>query len=122
YIVTMHDFSAQRRTELELEGASAELRATLESTQDGILVTDLGGRISNFNQRFARMWAIPEALLRQRDDDAVFDWMRRSVVDPNAYMRRLAAMEDATMLEASDEVRLQSGRIFERVTMPQCAG
>ena len=122
FIVTMHDFSAQRRAERELEGTSAELRATLESTQDGILVTDLAGRISNFNQRFARMWAIPENLLVQRDDDAVLDWMRRSVVDPNAYMRRLAMMDDATMLEATDEVRLQSGRIFERVTMPQCAG
>ena len=122
FIVTMHDFSAQQRAERELEGASAELRATLESTQDGILVTDLAGRISNFNQRFARMWAIPERLLVQRDDDAVLDWMRSSVVDPNAYMRRLAVMDDATMLEATDEVRLQSGRIFERVTMPQCAG
>jgi len=122
FIVTLHDRSAQLRVERELEGASAELRATLESTQDGILVTDLAGRIRNFNQRFARMWGVPEKLLTQRDDDAVLEWMRRSVIDPNAYMRRLAAMDDATMLRATDEIRLHSGKIFERVTMPQCAG
>ena len=121
YVVTLHDRSEQVRIERELEGTAAELRATLESTQDGILVTDLAGRIRNFNQRFARLWQIPDKLLIQRDDDAVLEWMRRSVTDPVAYMRRLAAMDDATMLQATDEVRLHSGKVIERVTMPQCA-
>ena len=121
YVVTLHDRSERLRVERELEGAAADLRATLESTQDGILVTDLAGRIRNFNQRFAALWQVPIKLLVQRDDDAVFEWMRRSVVDPNAYMRRLATMDDATMLQTTDEVRLHSGQVLERVTMPQCA-
>ena len=37
----------------------AELQATLESTADGILVTDLVGRIRAFNRRFARPGACP---------------------------------------------------------------
>jgi len=120
YVVALHDRSEQVRIERELECAAADLRATLESTQDGILVTDLSGRIRNFNQRFASQWQIPAHLLGQREDDAVLEWMRRSVVDPSAYMRRLAAIDDATMLQASDEIKLHSGVIFERVTMPQC--
>lgn len=121
FVVTLHDRSEQLRTERALEGMADDLRATLESTQDGILVTDLAGRIRNFNQRFAVLWQIPEKLLNQRDDDAVLEWMRRSVTDPSAYMRRLATMDDATMLQASDELRLHSGKVFERVTMPQCS-
>ncbi|HEY4068425.1 MAG TPA: diguanylate cyclase, partial [Burkholderiaceae bacterium] len=121
YAVTLHDRSEELRVGCALEEAAADLRATLESTQDGILVTDLAGRIRNFNQRFATLWQIPEPLLHERDDDAVLDWMRRSVIDPAAYMRRLATMDDATMLQATDEVRLSSGVVIERVTMPQCA-
>jgi diguanylate cyclase (GGDEF)-like protein/PAS domain S-box-containing protein len=120
YVVVLHDRSAQVKIERELEGAAADLRATLESTQDGILVTDLSGRIRNFNQRFANLWQIPPELLGRRDDDAVLEWMRRSVVDPSAYMRRLAAIDDATMLQASDVLRLHAGTAIERVTMPQC--
>ncbi|MEP7098911.1 MAG: EAL domain-containing protein, partial [Burkholderiales bacterium] len=120
FVVVLHDRSAQVRVERELEGAAADLRATLESTQDGILVTDLSGRIRNFNQRFASLWRIPAELLGRHDDDAVLEWMRRSVTDPSAYMRRLAAIDDATMLQASDVLRLHSGKVFERVTMPQC--
>src|SRR5438445_1231299 len=48
-LVTLHDRSEQRRTEAERDKVIAELRATLESTADGILVTDLVGRIQAFN-------------------------------------------------------------------------
>jgi diguanylate cyclase (GGDEF)-like protein/PAS domain S-box-containing protein len=120
FVVVLHDCSEQLKAERELEASAADLRATLESTQDGILVTDLAGRIRNFNQRFASLWQIPPELLSRREDDGVLEWMRRSVVDPSAYMRRLAAIDDATMLQASDVVRLHSGKVFERVTMPQC--
>jgi PAS domain S-box-containing protein len=121
YVVALDDRSAQVRRERELEIAAAELQATLESLGDGILVADLRGRIRNFNRRFADLWEVPEEMLAQREDDAVFDWMRASVVDPARYMRRLAAIDDATMLRASDVVMLRSGRVIERVTVPQCS-
>ena len=119
FVVVMHDRSAQMHTERELEAAVADLCATLESTLDGLLVTDLSGRIRKFNQRFARMWAIAPELLERHDDDAVLDSMRRSVTDPAGYMRRLAAIDDATLLQASDLLRLRSGELFERMTTPQ---
>jgi diguanylate cyclase (GGDEF)-like protein/PAS domain S-box-containing protein len=120
YVVALLDRSEQVRVERALEAAAAELQATLESTADGILVTDLAGRIRNFNQRFAAIWGVPEDLLVRRDDDAVFDWMRRSVAEPTVYMRRLAAIDEATMLQASDVIRLHGGKVIERVTQPQC--
>ncbi|MBS0447443.1 MAG: EAL domain-containing protein [Proteobacteria bacterium] len=120
YVVALVDRSEQVRIERDLEASTAELQATLESTADGILVTDLAGRIRNFNQRFAAIWGVPEDLLVRRDDDAVFDWMRRSVIDPNTYMRRLSAIDEATMLQASDVIRLHGGKVVERVTLPHC--
>ena len=122
YVVALHDRSEQVHTQRALESTAADLRATLESTQDGILVADLSGRIRNVNRRFAQLWGMPEELLARRDDDAVLEWMRRSVVDPGEYMRRLAAIDDATMLQATDTLTLHSGKVFERVTMPQCTG
>ena len=121
YVVSLLDRGAQLRAERELELAAAELAATLESTADGILVTDLAGRIRHCNRRFADLWGMPEDLLLHRDDDAVLDWMRRSVTDPGGYMRRLSTVEEATMLQASDTLELHTGKVIERITLPQCS-
>jgi diguanylate cyclase (GGDEF)-like protein/PAS domain S-box-containing protein len=124
-IVTLRDLTQQRVAQEELDTRVAELRATLESSADGVLVTDLSGAIRNFNRRFATMWGLPEELLTQRDDRAVHDWMRRSVVpeggDGEQYTRRLSAILDAALLQASDTLTLHSGKVFERVTLPQCS-
>ncbi len=119
YLVLVHDRSAAQLEADQREELLSELQATLESTADGILVTDLAGRIRAFNRRFAQIWGLPESLLIERQDDAVYDWMRRSVVDPEAYTRRLAQINEATLLQASERISLHSGQVLERVTQPQ---
>lgn len=121
HAVVLHDRSERRRIERELELSAAELSATLESTADGILVTDLAGRIRNFNRRFADLWDVPEDLLQQRQDDALHDWMCRSVTDADGYLERLAVLREATLLQASDVLTLRSGKVLERITLPQCS-
>ncbi len=119
YVVTLQDRSAARQAEQEHETLLAELRATLESTADGILVTDLAGRVGAFNHRFAMLWNLDAGLQTRRDDDALADWMRRSVADPVAYAERLAAIQEASLMQTSDVFELRSGRVLERVTLPQ---
>ncbi|MDT8999624.1 EAL domain-containing protein [Paucibacter sp. APW11] len=119
WLVSMHDLSRQRQADEEREALVAELKATLESTADGILVTDLAGRMRSFNRRFATLWGIPEDLLAERNDEAVHAWMRRSVVDGPAYVGRLAAVQEAPLLQTSDVIKLLDGRVLERVSIPQ---
>ncbi|MFM9916689.1 MAG: diguanylate cyclase domain-containing protein, partial [Rhizobacter sp.] len=119
YLVVMRDRSLELRTQAELEERLSQLRATLESTTDGILVTDLSGRIVNFNPRFITLWGVPEALLADHDDAAVSAWMLRRVSDPVGYTKRLQAIGESTTLEGSDVLNLRCGKALERRTLPQ---
>jgi diguanylate cyclase (GGDEF)-like protein/PAS domain S-box-containing protein len=119
FVVVLHDSSERRRIEDELEERIEELAATLESTADGVLVTDIAGNIRSFNQTFAALWGLPPELLRRRDDDAVMSAMARAVTDPAAYMHRIAANEDTEVREVVDTVTLLSGRVLQRVMLPQ---
>lgn len=119
-LVTVRDRSGEQRQQQEREALLSELQATLESTADGILVTDLAGRITAFNRCFAQMWGMPESLLVERNDAAVADWMRRSVVDAEGYERRMARVREATLMRANERIVLLSGQVFECVTQPQC--
>ena len=121
FVVGIRDLSDERRAESELEKLVAELRATLESTADGILVTDFDGAIRSYNQRFAEMWALPQALMTERDDAAVYVWMAQNVANAEQYAARLAAISHMPLLETKDILKLRSGLILERVTLPQYA-
>ena len=59
WLVQLQDLSREHAAQREREQALAELRATLEATADGILVTDLSGGIRAFNRRFAQLWSLP---------------------------------------------------------------
>ena len=124
-LITLRDLTEELRVEHALEDRLAQLSATLESSSDGILVTDLHGNIRNFNQRFAQLWRLPSDMLTVRDDDAVLGWMRRSVVDAKAYMQRLAAIDDPAFDKPSarvrDLVRLRHNVTLERTSLPQCS-
>ena len=124
-LITLRDLTEQLRVEHALEDRLAQLNATLESSGDGILVTDLNGNIRNFNRRFAQLWRVPAVMLTVRDDDAVLGWMRRSVVDARAYMQRLAAIDDpafdAPSARVCDLVRLRHNVTLERTSLPQCS-
>jgi len=117
-VVSLRDRSHEEQTAAAHEAAVAELRATLESTADGILVTDLAGRVRSFNRRFAQIWGIPDAVLEADDERAVHDWMRRSVVDPETYQRRLTAVQEAALLSSTEQLSLHSGQTVERVSRP----
>ena len=120
-VVAFWDRSEQLRVEGELERLLAEMRATLESTADGILVLDLDGGIRGYNHRFAELWQLPEHLVSERDDAGVLAWMEQGVSDPAGYRERLAAIQCSPLSEGTELVLLRGGRVLERVTLPQYA-
>ena len=121
YLVAITSRAEQRRVELELETLLAEMCATLESTADGILVTDIKGRVRSYNQRFAELWEIPEKLMTRRDDAATHVWMARQVFNSHEYAERINAIGESLYGETHDIVTLRSGTILERVSKPQLA-
>ena len=119
FMVTMLDRSVQESTERELETLLSELRATLDSAADGMLVCNLEGTVRAFNQRLAQLWNIPNKLLVERDDAAVYAHMVAQTQDARAYVERMAALVREPMLESTDIVTLRDGMVLEMRTVPQ---
>ena len=119
-VVSLIDRSQQQQAEEHAreELLAEELQATLESTADGILVTDLAA----FNRRFAQIWSVPDDLLDQRNDPAVHAWMRQSVVEPEKPTSAACTRSRATLLSTTKRIALHGGHA-QRVTPPcGCAG
>jgi diguanylate cyclase (GGDEF)-like protein len=121
-LVTLVDRSTEQRIDDEREALLAEMRATLDSTADGILVTDLAGRIRAVNRRFGELWSLPDTLLQQHDDDALLGWMGRAVGDAEAHALRWLALQLDGMGCSEDRLQLRNGRVIEQVSRPLMHG
>jgi len=118
-VLGMLDRSEQASIQGELERLLSELRATLDSAADGMLVCDMGGRVRAFNQRMAWIWNMPEDLLVQRNDAAVEAHMAGQVTDADAYRARLLGIAQFPEEETLDILHLRTGTVIERRSVPQ---
>jgi diguanylate cyclase (GGDEF)-like protein/PAS domain S-box-containing protein len=119
WLVLLHDQTRRRRAEAERETLLAELRATLESTADGILVVDLAGRVRSFNRRFAKLWNLQGGLLHEPGDAGLWLSLQRVMREGEQYRLRIEALLDAPLMRSSDVLRLADGRVLEQVSLPQ---
>ncbi len=119
WLVLLHDQTRRRRAEAERETLLAELRATLESTADGILVVDLAGRVRSFNRRFAKLWGLPGGLQHEPGDAGLWLSLQRVMRDGEQYRARIEALLEAPLMRSSDVLRLADGRVLEQVSLPQ---
>lgn len=116
YIVAIRDVTQQRNAENELERLIAELRATLESSADGLLVTDLDHGIRAYNQTFATLWDMPVALLTERNDAAIYEWINQAI---HTRSNKHLTSGNSNLLQAAETLTLHSGRILQCVVLPQ---
>jgi len=104
---------------LELAHSLSVTRATLESTADGILVTDAAGRITIFNHKFLEIWGLPAQRVEGRDHRALVHEVAHQLRDPQGVAARIDKVYASGALEALDTLELADGRSFERFSLPQ---
>lgn len=111
----------QERT-AALTSSNAIIRATLESTTEGIIATDLEGRITMFNERFLEICPVPAGkeitTLRQLADEVFIPHLS----NPEEFLRREQTLEMRPEEETFDILEFKNGRVLERCSRQQRIG
>lgn len=95
------------------------VEATLEATNNGILVVDLQGHITSTNQRFAKMWRIPDELIAQGDDGRVLHHAISQLKNPQEFLNKVEDLYRRPEAVSRDTLVFTDGRVFARFSHPQ---
>jgi PAS domain S-box-containing protein len=103
----------------ELAHSLSMMRATLESTSDGILVTDRTGKVTDFNEKYLDMWQLSRDTIEARDHRRLLEIVAAKLEDPAAFQTRVDQIHASSPPDTFDVLDLADGRAFERFTKIQ---
>lgn len=105
--------AVEKRT-VELEKSYSLVRATLESTSDGVLVLNSNNGIEDFNKKFVSMWNITPDVL-DKNIDKLIDTISDQLTDPSAFRSVFTELQNNSYAESIDEVICNDGKILEDI-------
>ena len=110
------------QVEAELEQSVSLLQATLESTADGLLVTDGSGKIVAYNRKLAQMWRLPESVMASGKFDQAEAFVLEQLKEPERCVSKVQELFAQPEAESFDLIEFKDGRVFERYSQPQRLG
>jgi PAS domain S-box-containing protein len=119
FLGMIEDITARKKASSELDKSVSLLKATLESTVDGLLVVDSSGKIVQVNQKFIDMWRIPDEILNTREDSVALQYVRNQLIDPDSFIENVKHLYNNPDATSFDLLEFLDGRYFERYSQPQ---
>jgi PAS domain S-box-containing protein len=116
------DIMERNRARHQLETSLSLMKATLDSTADGILALDKEGNLVSYNQRFAEMWRVPQSILDAKDTRAGTEFVADQLKDPEYFRQKIRRYFEGEELDPFDTIEFKDGRVFERYVHPQIVG
>jgi PAS domain S-box-containing protein len=118
-LVMIEDITSRKKAAGELVNSVSLLKATLESTEDGLLVVNSSGKIVQFNQKFIEMWRISDEIMKDGEDNKALEYVKNQLINPETFLRNVEHLYSEPDSTSSDLLEFNDGRIFERYSQPQ---
>lgn len=116
-VASLLDITDRKNAERKILHDELLLRATLESTGEGILVVDANGKVTHANKRFQQMWDIPDEIFKYRDDNKLLNFILDQLINPDKFLSKVKQLYGSKN-HASDVLYFKDGRIFDRFSSP----
>ena len=118
-VLLARDITERKQSEEKINETLSLLNATLESTADGILVVNNEGSVTGLNQKFIKMWKIPQHLMDTKSDEKLLNFVFNQLKEPEKFITQVNWLYNHKEKESYDILEFKDGRIFERFSIPQ---
>ena len=110
---------ALERKTAELALSLSMMQATLDSTTDAIVVTDLNGNVRNFNEKYCEMMGVTREQLKKADVNKLRLKFSQRFKDPEAFVSQVMGIYRTKPAKTFDVFEWKDGTILERYSQVQ---
>lgn len=115
----LQEIAVRKTAEARLAKSLSIFSATLESTTDGIFVTDVLDRAVIANQRFVDLWSLPRSVSTGMADSKTLVTLANQLRDPQAFLTTQKDLTTYIDMDHRSILELRDGRLFEWNSRPQ---
>src|ERR1700719_3890329 len=108
----------ERKTE-ELALSLSMMQATLDSTTDAIVVTDMSGNVRDFNEKHAELMGVTREQLNTADVKKLRKKFSQRFKDSDQFMSRVMEIYATAPAESFEVLELKDGSVLERYSKIQ---
>ena len=110
---------ALERKTAELALSLSMMQATLDSTTDAIVVTDMNGNVRDFNEKYAQMMGVTLAQLKKANVNKLRIKFGQRFKDPEGFVSRVMEIYRTAPAETFEVLEWKDGTILERFSQTQ---
>jgi len=111
------DVTEKIEAENKLKDNEKMLKLILQSSGDGILVGLKDGSFIYANERLARMWNIPDYMMKEKDRKKLHEFVYSQLKDPSGFFAEIDNLYELDK-EHLGVVEFKDGRILEHYSAP----
>ncbi len=118
YIVIRTDISALKKQQIESKKTLSLIESTLESTDNGILVTNTDGKVIQSNKRFSMLWGISNEVMIDANENIIIARMQKQLKNPEQFITNIEKLQANVRDEMFGTIEFLDGRIYEHFSLP----
>lgn len=113
------DITELKETKDKLSYSLSLLNASIESTDDAILIINIDGYTTKWNKRFLELWEITEDEIEFRKSSFLLPLLEDKIVDTEQFLKTIAQVSENPDMISFDIIEFNNGLIIERSSFPQ---
>lgn len=112
------DITQRKNSELQLVRDNLLLKTQQDLSPDGILIVDENDNIISFNQKFCKIWDIPDHIMAEQSSEKAMQYVLPLLINPDEFVKRIRDLFQDKKAHSFEEITLTNGKILARHSSP----
>ncbi|MGZ5052875.1 MAG: PAS domain S-box protein, partial [Methylobacter sp.] len=119
FVAVIENIDQRKQAEFQTAKSLSLLSATLDSSNDAILVVNLNNTWVLHNQQFIDLWHFTDEIIAAKNDNIALGYVLNQLENADVFLNKVQELYATPEAKSCDVLKFKNGKIVERYSIPQ---